>query len=114
MGYSSITDDLDTAVFDAGQIRIEDGNEFHLGVEHVFVDLTPIVALRVGAWLDPDHSVGSGPSAGPFERAIFPGGEDQLHVVGGVGLVYDRFQVDLGLDFSENVDFASFSFVYRF
>lgn len=114
VGYSSITDSLDTTVFDAGQIRIDDGNEFRAGVEYVFLEASPVIALRLGAWLDPAHSVGSGSQAGPFERAIFPGGDDEIHIVGGVGLAFDRFQIDLGADLSQNLDSLSLSLVYRF
>ncbi len=112
--YSSITDGLDTRVFDPGQIMIEDGDELRFGVEHVFLHAHPIIALRVGGWLDPAHSVGSGPTAGPFEAAIFPGGEDQWHWVGGLGFVFSNFQIDFGLDLSRQADVASLSFVYWF
>ena len=38
--YSSITDSLDGAVFDPGQIRISDADQFHLGIEYVPVSYT--------------------------------------------------------------------------
>lgn len=112
--YSSITESLDTEVFDPGQIELADGDELHLGLEYVFVRAKPVVALRLGAWRDPAHSVGSGPEADLFESAIFQSGEAEVHYSGGVGLVFDRFQLDVGVDLSQAADLASLSLVYRF
>lgn len=112
--YSSITKGLDVDVFDPGQIHLSDGNELHLGLEYVFVRLKPIVGLRLGAWREPAHRVVAGPDADIFERAVFQAGKDEIHVTGGVGLVFPRFQVDLGADFSDPADLASLSLVYRF
>lgn len=112
--YSNITESLDTNVFDAGQIAMSDGNEFHLGAEYVFARTTPIIALRVGGWRDPAHGLGSGLEADDFERAIFSGGNDELHLATGVGLVFRKVQLDFGIDVSDSAVLASASFVYRF
>lgn len=112
--YSSITESLDTNILDAGQIQLDDGDEIHLGFEYVFVQSKPVVALRLGAWQDPAHSVGSGPEADQFEAAIFQSGEDEVHYAVGIGLVFGKVQIDVGADFSDTADLASFSFVYRF
>ena len=112
--YSSITKSLDTNVFDPGQIHLSNGNELHLGVEYVFVTAKPIVALRGGAWRDPAHGIDSGPEADVFEQAIFNGGDDQIHLSGGVGLVLSKFQFDVGFDLSDTRDLLSFSLVFRF
>ncbi|GJM10009.1 MAG: hypothetical protein DHS20C11_22850 [Lysobacteraceae bacterium] len=114
VGYSSISDSLDGRVFDQGQISTADADELHIGVEYVFIESTPIVALRLGAWHDPAHGVGSGPTAEQFERAIFTGGKSQTHFTTGVGLVFEKFQIDFGLSVSDSVDIASLSFVYGF
>jgi hypothetical protein len=112
--YSNITESLDAHVFDAGQIDIPDGNEIHLGVEYVFARTTPIFALRVGGWRDPAHGLGSGQEADDFERAIFTGGSNEIHVATGVGLVFRKVQLDFGVDVSDSAFQASASIVYRF
>jgi len=112
--YSSITDSLDTAVFDSNQIVVEDGDELHAGIEYVFSRSDPIVGLRLGAWRDPDHRVSSGPEADTFEAAIFRGGGPEDHVSAGLGLVFPRVQLDLGLDVSDRAETASISLVFRF
>lgn len=112
--YSSITNDLNGHVFDPAQVQIPDGDELHLGLEYVVVRSKPIVVLRLGTWLDPGHSVGPGPDADFFERAILSGGDDEIHLAGGVGLVLERFQIDLAADLSDIADLASLSLVYRF
>ncbi len=112
--YSSITRGLDVDVFDPNQIRLSDGDELRLGVEYVFVRAKPIVALRVGAWRDPAHRVVAGEDADVFERAVFERGKDEIHLTGGLGVVFDRFQVDLGADLSELARLFSLSLVYRF
>ncbi len=114
VGYSSITQGLSVDVLDPDQVLLDDGDEFHLGLEYVVVRSKPIVALRLGAWLDPAHRVRPGPDADLFERAVFDGGEDQTHVTGGLGLVFRKMQLDLGVDVSEFSELASLSLVYRF
>jgi long-subunit fatty acid transport protein len=92
---------------------IPDADEIHLGGEYVFPRATPIVALRLGAWLDPDHQIRA-TIDDPLFRAILLPGEDEIHLAAGVGLVFKEFQVDLGVDFSDLVDTASLSAVYTF
>ncbi len=102
--------------------KIDDGDEFHLGVEYVFVRQNPI-ALRFGLWYDPDHQLyydfeGRDPDAiGEIEDRFafrFPRGEDELHITGGLGFVGKKVQVDLAFDLSERSDIVSLSMVYRF
>lgn len=112
--YSDLLEGLDPEVFD-DLPRVDDGDEFHAGVELVFVRRTPLVAMRVGAWLDPDHRFRADPArADLFERALFRGGDDELHLAAGFGLAFWDFQLDLAVDFSELVDTASLSAVWQF
>lgn len=37
------------------QLAADDGDELHLGAEYAFIESTPVIAVRAGAWLDPDH-----------------------------------------------------------
>lgn len=106
MEYSTIVDSLDPTVLEAFEdldldvdLAIDDGDELHLGGEYAFLEATPVIAVRLGVWLDPEH------------RALFPPGEDELHVAVGVGLAFKTFQVDAGVDFSDLVDTGSLSVI---
>ncbi len=110
----TIDPDLDLSV----QLAADDGDELHLGGEYAFLDASPVIAVRVGAWLDPDHrfhSTRSGSTDDDLQhRALFPRGEDEIHISMGVGLAFTHLQVDLGVDFSDLVDTASLSVIYSF
>ncbi len=114
VSYSSIVKGLDEEVFDPDQVRLSDGNELHIGVEYVLATTRPVLALRLGAWRDPAHRMGSGPAADVFERAIFDGGDDQIHLAAGVGVVLDKVQLDFGVDLAKTTDLVSITLVYRF
>ncbi|MFQ5350349.1 MAG: hypothetical protein ACE5EG_07900, partial [Thermoanaerobaculia bacterium] len=106
VGYSkSLENDADE--------RIPDADELHLGGEYVFLDRTPILAVRLGAWLDPDHRIQATVDNALFS-ALLPPGDDELHLAAGIGLAFDRFQIDLALDFSDPADTAALSVVYSF
>ena len=108
VNYSSIADSLELD----DQV-IEDADELHLGAEYVFLDSTPIIAVRLGIWLDPDHE----PRAtidDPLLRALLPGGEDQVHYAAGFGVAMQNFQIDLAVDFADRTDTASLSAIYNF
>jgi long-subunit fatty acid transport protein len=95
------------------QLAADDGDELRFGAEYAFLDVRPVVAIRVGTWLDPDHRFHS-IATDPEHRALFPRGTDEIHVSLGVGLAFQDFQVDLGADFSDLVDTASLSVIYSF
>ncbi len=111
------------------RFAVDDGDEWRLGFE-VVLGQRHKVALRAGAWRDPDHqlrfelepdgdvpgsSIGNLPP--PLDRlaARFLPGEDEWHVTGGVGIVpsRQRFQIDLAADVSERVEIVSVAAVYR-
>jgi long-subunit fatty acid transport protein len=106
--YSSIPKSLDV-----DDQTIDDASEWHLGAEYVFIDSTPIVALRLGAWLDPDHQMRA-ISDDPFTRALLPPGEDEWHYSVGLGIAMERFQVDLAVDVGERLNTVALSAVYNF
>ncbi len=94
------------------ELRIDDGDELHAGAELVILRSTPILALRLGAWLEPDHRIRhTGDDV--FARALRRPGDDELHFAAGVGLAFTRFQLDLGIDLADRVDTLSLSTVYR-
>jgi long-subunit fatty acid transport protein len=92
--------------------RLDDADELHLGVEYVFIRATPIIAVRSGIWLDPDHRIRT-VGDDVVERALLRGGDDELHYTVGLGFVFENFQIDLGVDLSELVDRVALSAIYN-
>jgi len=92
---------------------VANGTEIHLGLEYALLQTRPVVAFRLGAWLDPDHTIRvAGDNA--LLAAFFPPGKDTIHFAAGLGVAAERFQIDLGLDLSELRDTVSLSALYRF
>lgn len=96
---------------------IDSGTEFHLGAEYVMSNKP--IALRAGAWYDPDHALTDfGPVAdnasAKANAAFFPGGSNEMHYSVGFGFFLEKFQMDFAADFSKNQDTISISGVYRF
>lgn len=104
----------------ARRISGEDGDELHLGFEQVLFRARFPVALRLGAWHDPDHALAFQGQPGEdgdsrAAAALFRGGDDEIHYSVGFGLVFgQRFQLDAAYDTSDTIDTASLSAVYRF
>lgn len=99
------------------QFKIDDANELHLGFEYVFLSLRSPLALRAGAWSDPDHQmrfVSDNPD--DIFAVRYREGDDELHLTGGLGLVFKegRFQLDLAFDASDRADIFSLSAVATF
>jgi hypothetical protein len=76
-----------------------DAWEYHLGAEVALLKLRPIVAFRLGGWVEPEGGLS---------------GDDLYHLAAGVGIAAESFQVDLGADFSDEVDVVSASLIYGF
>jgi hypothetical protein len=111
--YASIVDSLDTTSLDV-TVTLDDGDEFHLGTEYVFPRSTPIVALRGGLWYDPEHRLRATDDAGQITQALRQPGDDEIHLAAGVGLVFKKIQLDLGIDISELINTASLSAIFSF
>ncbi len=75
---------------------------------------TPLVALRAGAWLDPDHRLRAADQEGIVITALRQGGDDEIHYTAGAGVVFKRVEIDFGVDLSQLVDTASLSEIYSF
>lgn len=106
VAYSSILEE-------SPEFYIPDAWELRAGGEYVFSNATPLVAVRLGTWLDPDHRIryrGDDYVA----RAVLQPGSDELHVAAGLGIVFKRVQLDVGVDVSELVDTVSISTIYTF
>lgn len=111
--YARLVDSLDPAVFPAPPV-LDDGDEYHVGGEYALLGAKPVVALRIGAWLDPDHQLRAPAGSPPLIHALRPPGSDEMHYAGGIGLAFERFQIDFGIDLSALVDTASISAIYSF
>ena len=111
------TEDLDAA---SQRLEIDDGDEFHVGFEYVFINPKMPVAIRLGSWLDPDHRIAFQGDPGDDQNlqnqaTLFRPGDDEWHYSVGIGLIFgERFQLDAAADFSEFVDTLSLSGVVRF
>lgn len=115
VGYSRIVDSLDPTFFNKVDLSAGDADELRLGVEYALLRSKPLVALRAGAWLDPDHRFQiTGTRRSLQDQAVFQPGEDQLHVSAGVGVAFESFQLDLGIDLSDEIDTFALSAIYSF
>jgi long-subunit fatty acid transport protein len=101
-------------------LKVDDADELHLGLEYVFVNASVPVALRGGAWFDPDHKVAFPADPGDDGAqqslaALWQPGDDQWHYSLGFGLIFgERFQLDAAADFADNATVYSLSGVLRF
>ena len=119
--YSSIFSSFDPVVIETLDpdldleitLAADDGTELRLGGEYAFIDLKPVLAIRAGVWLDPDHRFYS-TSTDPEHQALFQPGEDEVHFAVGMGMAFESFQIDLAADFSDLVDTFSLSGIYSF
>lgn len=91
--------------------EIDDANELRLGGEYVFLESTPVVAVRLGAWHDPDHLM-RGNGREPVVDAFSPPGDDEVHYTAGIGIAFETFQFDVGVDLSDFADTLSISAVF--
>ena len=108
--YSTILDNLGV---DSG-MELDDGDELRVGGEYVFVRATPVVALRLGSWLDPDRRSRPNASADRELKGLFWPGSDEIQVAIGLGIVFSSLQVDFAVDFSDLVDTVSLSTIFSF
>lgn len=111
--YSDILESIQAGRGDVPGVVQDDGEEIHLGVEYAFLRTKPLLAVRAGAWRDPDHRFRfEGPNI--VDRAILRRGDDELHLAVGLGVVLRRYQFDFGADFSDEVNTLSLSAIYTF
>jgi long-subunit fatty acid transport protein len=106
--YSNIPDSLRL-----DDLTIDDADELHLGAEFVFIDSTPIIALRLGTWYEPDHQMRP-IIDDPWLAAMMVDGDDEFHFAAGLGLAMERYQFDFAVDFSDRLDTVSLSAIFNF
>lgn len=107
VGYSSLLNDADPGLV------LEDVDELHLGAEYVFPLSRSVLAVRLGGWLDPDHRIDYRGGSYVSEALHVPG-EDEVHLAAGLGAVFKKLQLDLGVDVSDPVSTVSLSTIYSF
>ncbi len=112
LGFEWDRVDYSDMIDDAAGLRLEDGDELRLGAEYVFVERSPVLSLRLGLWLDPDHRMRYEGRNYVAER-LLTGGGDELHFAAGLGLAFGRMTLDFGLDLSDLVDTLSVSTIFR-
>ena len=110
--YSNVLDSL-AGEPDRGNFDLDDAHEIHLGLEYVITASRPVIALRLGGWIDPDHRLRY-LGADPVDRVIFQGGRDESHLAAGLGLAFKRLKLDLAVDDSDSIFAGSFSAIYSF
>jgi len=101
------------------QLRLDDGNEVHAGVEYRVPKIKLPLAVRGGLWYDPDHAVRYEPTAAndatdALFAATLPGGESVVHYTFGAGVaLIDWLEVNGAADLSSRTKYATFSVVIR-
>ncbi len=102
VGYGGIIGVADEEDLGLEARSYEDAWEVHIGAEYALVQRVPILAFRVGSWVEANEGEGA-----LRDRSF-------VHWTAGVGIVARRFQVDLALDLAAEVDTASLSVIYTF
>ncbi|GAK58147.1 membrane protein involved in aromatic hydrocarbon degradation [Candidatus Vecturithrix granuli] len=115
--YQDLLKDFDIVLDsneDKNDYTVDNAVEAHVGAEYVLTLGERLLALRLGGYYEPDHTIRyTGDDA--TNKILFPGGDDQLHFTGGVGLVInEHFQIDTAANIAENNKQFSISTVYRF
>lgn len=122
--YEDLLEDFDIGAephtYSKENFSVDNVTEVHFGVEYILVPGNHFLALRAGIYTDPDHAIRfTGTTGDPVEditgRELFPGGEDQIHITGGLGVVFsDHFQIDAATNIADRSKQLSISAVYRF
>ena len=98
---------------DRAEFTVDDGNEYHVGLEKMFLNGTTPVAMRFGAWSDPDHRIRAARGSELLE--VFPEGERVTHYTAGFGMTLKQaIQIDFAADVSSVNSSFVFSTIYRF
>lgn len=121
--YSDLMDDFEIAWLYPPPLNDEDSDydidniwEFHVGTEYVLSVKEAPLALRVGTYHEPAHSLEYvGDNKGTEQEIMFDGGEDVWHFTAGIGTVIkNRVQIDFAADIDKNDREYILSLVYQF
>lgn len=113
VGYSRIIERIDNPDIELSGLRIDDGNEFHAGMEYAFLETEPLFALRGGVWWNPGHKVFA-EDGNDVQRALLQKGEGEAHFALGAGVRFEKVQIDLGVDASSSIRSLAVSAIYVF
>lgn len=111
--YSSLVSGLTAATLGTDRLALSDASEFHVGAEYAFLRVDPVLAARLGAWLDPDHRLCGEAAGSPYQCAAGVRSDD-VHVTLGFGMAFRRFQLDLAVDASRSEVTSSISGIFSF
>jgi long-chain fatty acid transport protein len=126
--YSRLVDDFITdqtrATGFQDKMTVNDGTEFHAGVQYTLENPAWLPRFRVGIWSDPDHSVKfvPGPGGGNVNTRIadelmsvaLSTGKRLTHFTGGVGLTFSpTIEWNFGADFASNTTIVSTSVIVK-
>jgi long-subunit fatty acid transport protein len=115
--YSSLTSDFVTIFGEENHYHVPNGTELHVGLEHLVIRFKYPLALRVGAWRDPDHRIAYiDPNAPASSQSLlFRAQRADRHVSAGFGVTLsERYSIDAAVDRSRRQQIASVSMVARF
>jgi hypothetical protein len=117
--YSQLTQNFTVVVGeddDPTEFVMSDGHEIRLGAEYLFINWRTPIALRAGAWRDPDHRIRFEPRDGreSDSAVVFRPGRASVHVSGGLGIVFRSLQVDGAVDYGRSVTTVAVSVTGRF
>lgn len=114
---------------DRGQFDIDDIWETHIGTEYVINVKKMPIALRLGGWYEPAHSLEFDASTVPTTSVLFApnvgkqfedlmdGGDDVFHFTAGAGIVINnKLQIDAAADIQDDGNKNTFimSAIYQF
>ncbi len=126
--YSRLRSDFvtDQALFVGLQenVALNDGTEFHAGVQYTLETPAWLPRFRAGIWSDPDHSVKFVPGAvaGHPETRLrdellsvaLSTGKRVTHVTGGIGLTFSpTIEWNFGADLASNITIVSTSVIVK-
>jgi long-subunit fatty acid transport protein len=103
----------------ADRVRIDNGHEWHGGVEYQRLNGRVPLALRGGIWSDPDHvpryvAAGTPDEEDVLLAATLPGGHHLVHYTFGLGVLAAGVEINGGADLSSAANYATMSAVFRF
>ncbi len=99
---------------------------YRLGVQYVIPLSNNVLALRAGAWRDPDHRVrftgqvlatddANTAAAKTGQILLFRPGKNEYHYTGGLGFTLgEHFQLDAAADIATSVRTGALSAVIRY
>ena len=105
------------------QVTVDDGTEFHAGVQYTVETLGWLPRLRAGIWSDPDHSTNYIPTGATHPElrqrdevmiVALSKGERVTHFTTGVGLTFSpTIEWNVGADFSSTMTIVSASVIVK-